>query len=281
VLINLPNEHFDQCDITLITPQGSEVGVGSGGCAAGALTSFDPRFQTEPVTTYTPTGELTTFVSYLNQGNTQYGKLSENYGTWRIKVLVRKGASVWNTLTTSFNYGPYASVESSCVLQGETEKDCLFLGEKISVARGPGCGPTPVPLTITFRGKTYPFNLVQGEKGTFPDSQSGYAISVRNNSSPCSVAQLTVQFDRELMYEVMPTPKVPTRVEPKAVVTTVTKAASLAPQKTEQAKVMEVKEEAAQVSTEESTTSPESPSRLFGIFTVDGSKSHWWSIFVW
>ncbi len=289
VLISLPNQKFGECKTSFISPSGAKIADGTSGCVAGSNSAFDARFDKEPRITYVPEGQLVSFATYIKENGIQYSRLGEQYGTWKFVVDVyNEDGTLWKSLSTSFNYGNYESVDSNCVLKGEVTKTCTFLANQFVITKGAGCGPSPVAISVSYYGGKYSFDLKQGEKGTMPDTQSGYAITVRNNGAPCGEDILNIKLDRELIKEAP---------EPVAVSSkTPAKLSDKQPSAVSAGKsigsgtgnyIMDApnepivsKSNSADAQADAAVTAPKSK-RLFGIFRFDNARTNWWTVFAW
>lgn len=194
--IQLPREKFSSCETHLIDPSGYEFSIGEGGCVAGITEVFDERFMTAPEERYTESGQLEVASSVISDGG-EYGRLGDKFGTWGIKVLVKKDGQVWQTLTTNFEYKYYNSIVGFCRLENEKTKTCEFLGSPFTITKGEGCGPNPVEITISYFGGTHTLNIKLGDKAELTVG----LITVRNMGSPCSADVLNVRFDKAIPSE--------------------------------------------------------------------------------
>lgn len=289
VFISLPNQKFGECKTSFISPSGTKIADGTSGCSAGAMSSFDARFDKEPRITYVPEGQIVSFATYIKENGIQYSRLGEQYGTWKFVVDVyNEDGTLWKSLSTSFNYGNYESVDSNCVIKGENTKTCSFLANQFVITKGAGCGPSPVSITVSYYGGKYSFDLKQGEKGTMPDTQSGYAITVRNNGAPCGEDVLNIKLDRELMKEAPEPVAAPSKAPAKS---SDKQSSGTATGKSIGSGtgnyIMDAPNEpivsksvSAEAKADASIAAPKAK-RLFGVFKFDNSKRHWWTVFAW
>jgi peptidoglycan hydrolase-like protein with peptidoglycan-binding domain len=153
--IQLPNEIFDGCDVFITNPSGFEQLIVSGGCVQAG---YVPNASVA-------TGTIAGFVSdskYLTYANGAFG-------TYSIKVIVKKNGSTWKTLTTSYQYKNNTSSYSDCLVTSAYSLCAAFGDITYEVSLIGGCGPNPLQFRIGYNNKSKTLNLLPGDTADLGD----------------------------------------------------------------------------------------------------------------
>ncbi|MBN2127386.1 MAG: hypothetical protein JW703_03260, partial [Candidatus Diapherotrites archaeon] len=169
-----------------ITPAKKEIKKGSGGCNAGIRLN-------ETEEQYVPSGELLSFASSNEENGIDYGYLKKDFGEWKIKIIVKKGNSTWNILTTSFDYLNLKKDSTECKFETAETKKCIFRNEEYEISKLNGCGINPIYLTITYKGNIEEFSSAQGEK-----IQLKNGVNIILAGIPCGQNIAILRFEKEI-----------------------------------------------------------------------------------
>ena len=151
----------------------------------------------EPKEIYTPSGEVSRFLSSKLIQGYEHGKLGSDFGNWTFKVIAKRQGEVMHTLTTDFEYNYFNSVIDNCRLRDQASKTCEFFGSNYTITKGKGCGTNPVEINIKNSKTSHNLEIAQGGKAILP----GSSIVVRNMGATCMVNALSLVFELPIQSE--------------------------------------------------------------------------------